>query len=393
MVLLAAVLAIVSFLPEGSFLLAEGVDAGRPYRIAVGALLVVGAAAICAALFVQVKSLVRRSRATAVPRVSGREPQVDAECIVAALSARGWRAERRPDSGALVFTRHRWSRWAGVVLHVGLLMVMLGMSVVLLTESRDEFTLREGDVLDASAQPSVRVRAPLAPDVELRGALVLDRVVPEYWPSGELRSLDSEFTDATSGQALRVSVNAVTSWSGARLFQNRVYGRVLDVRIVGPYLPEAVYRIEIESIPILGAPAYRDLEIPGIPGQVRIRSIENETSAGAVPEVTVRLEQDGVVTGQGTLPSASSVRISDYDVTLEGYSYWQTIVLVRQYGAEPLMLGTLIVMLSSLVLYLLPPVTIYVLADGGDHRLLVSGSRLAKAAYRLEVESLLKECG
>ncbi|MDO8881002.1 MAG: cytochrome c biogenesis protein ResB [Coriobacteriia bacterium] len=393
MILLVTVLAIVSLLPQGSLLLTEGAEAGRPFRTIVAVLLAAGAVAICAALVVQVRSLMRQTRRVVAPRLSGREPLVRTECVEAALTARGWRSQQLPDVDAVAFHRHPWSRWAGVALHLGLLLVMLGMSSVLLTESRSEYTLREGDVLDASAQPTMRFQAQLAPGIALDDALVLNRVDPVYWSTGELRSLDSEFRDTESGQILRVSVNSVTRWSGARLFQSRVYGRVLDVRIASPELAETVYRIEIESVPILGMPAYRDLEIPGIPGEVRIRSIETETSTGIVPEVTVRVEEDGIAKGQGTLPPAGMVTVAGYDMTLEGYGYWQTIVLVRQHGAEALIAGTFIIMISSLALYFLPSATVYVVADADGHRLILAGSRLARAAFKPDVEALLKECG
>lgn len=392
MALFAAVLAFISLLPEGSFVLGEGIAAGRPFRIVVAVLLGASAVAICAALVVQIRSLRRRSRGGSLPRSSGREPAIDVVRAKAALISRGWACRDGADGESLVFTRHAWSRWSGVVLHIGLLLVMAGMSAVLVTESRTEYIVHEGELLDAFTPEYSRFRAPLGPDVTIDGALRLDRVQPVYWASGELRSLDSDFTDVGSGEPVRVSVNSVTRWSGARLFQNRQYGRVFDIRITGPDLQDTVYRVEVESVPLIGTPAYRDLEVPGIPGTVRIRSIETNTPQGVVPVVVLRIEDAGTVLGQAELAEGSAVRIADYEVTLERQTYWQMVVLARQYGDEALMFGTLLVVLSSMSLYLMPAAAIYILADGEQQRLVMSGSRLARTVLKPEIEELLREC-
>jgi hypothetical protein len=143
---------------------------------------------------------------------------------------------------------------------------------------------------------------------------------------------------------------------------------------------------------VLDEPGYRDLVVPGIEGTVKLRSIEAMTPSGVEPALTFRLERDNALVGQDDLALGDTVVVADYEVTLEQYGYWQSIVLVRQHGVEAVMLGTLLVMLGSITFYLFPHVRLFVLADADGHRVIVGGSRLARSAMKDRIDSILKEC-
>ena len=392
MAAVALVLVAALFLPQGSYSLVSGVQRGGPLRMMLTLLLMMIVVAILAATIVQARRVYRRTRSDAVPRCSGREPAVRAGAARVVLRTRGWRERTLPGGAGFVFSKHSWSAWSGVILHVGLLLVMAGLAATVGTESRTEYLVRTGERLDGSAQVMSVSRAWLSGDTELAGALTLDKVVPEYWPSGELRAMNSYFTDVSSGEAVTVSVNTITRWSGGRLFQTRVYGRVLDVLISGPGLPETRYRVDVEGVPVIGAPGYRDIEIAGIPGEVRFRSIETQGHDGAVPRITIRLEEGGTVCAEEELVLGQPVDLAGYTATLDRYDYWQTVYYTQQQGAGMVIVGTVLVGLGSLAFYLIPYARIYILADGDTHRLIVSASKLARSAISPRVRAIIEEC-
>lgn len=392
MVAVVTLLVVAGVLPNGPFVLLEGAGLARMLRVMLLVLLVVSTVAIVVTIARQIRTVRRRFSGCMVPRPKA-EDIVRDEVSIERLTDRGWRTISSQHDAVTVYSRHRWSSWAGVVLHVGLVFVLLGLSTALFTESRVVYVVRQGDEVTPGSVTFADYSGPLARGLRVPGTLKLEDVRPVYWESGALRDIGSTLVDAASGTEIPISVNSVTRWNGVRVYQSQEFGRTFDLKIIGPGLDSEIsYRIDVPGGGAVGLPGYRDLEIDGIPYLVRLRSIEETSTQGVSPVLTVRFESSDGTNMQHELSLGEEQVFSDYRVALLEYRYWEQIILARQWGVAPTFVGVVLVLLGSLALYLFPASYVYVVREGGVTSVVVRMGRAAGPVTTEEVNKIVEEC-
>ena len=392
MLAVVVLLLVAGVLPGGPFVLSEGAGSSRLLRVLLLVLLAVSTLSIVMAIATQVRTVRGRFSGRAVPRPKATDAVRDAAGI-ALLLDRGWRPIPLEREDVTVYGRHRWSSWAGVVLHVGLVFLLIGLSAVLFTESRVVHVVRQGDEVGPDSPSFARYSGPLAGELRVPGTLKLEEVRPVYWESGALSDIASTLTDVATGAEIPISVNTVTRWNGVRIYQSQEFGRTFDLRIVGPGSEGGiVYRIDVPGAAAVGLPGYRDLEIDGIPYLLRLRSIEETSAQGVAPVLAVRFETSDGVSAQHELPVGEARMFADYRVTLVEYRYWEQIIFARQQGVVPTFIGVVLVLFGSIALYLFPASYVYVVREDDVTSVIVRMGRAADPVTAEEVDRIVEEC-
>lgn len=389
MMLLASVMILSFAAPQGSYSLGGGRGWSSVLQHTVLVLLAATAALIIAAMPRIVRSAAARYRHHAPPKVAA-DDAIASDGATNGLRRAGWRVVLST-SGATRFSHHRWSYWSAVALHIGLVLVLVAAFAVFATESAGTLIVHQGERIDEGTMLGAPVNGILAEEPTMPGTLIGGPVTVEYWPQGGTRQLTAEHFDAVSGESVVVAVNSVTRWRGARLFPSQTWGRTFAIRVSSPGGSEDTYGIDVPAGVGVGEAGYRDLELPGMPYLVRLKSVEAWSGEGATPVLRLRLEAGGTVVAEEALSVATTRTVGPFEMQLlDAASTWQEVVVVRQSGVMPLMLGIALVALGSIALYLFPAADVWIVEDGDVSRIVVRAGGLARQRVQDEVTRILE---
>ena len=351
-------------------LLAGGQDllAGPPYAILLGALALSGVGAVA----VRAPGAWREWRrpgpvrpAAGVLRlvVPGATPERAADVLRDA----GYRV-RLDTAGArwaIHGVRRGWSRFAGMVSHVGVVVVVLGAAIGAAFGSETTFSLLPGDqaLLDTPRPGFV-------------SAVRLERLESEFGADGRPTRLDTTVSFLRDGVPVReavLRVNEPGEFDGY-LVHPWTYGPAVHLRVT-----------TLGGATLLDAPIPLDAVSDGVPAG----STELPTAAvtlglaltdAARNELGVSLVgRDGLVDTARLLPG-DEVRVGELRVSLSGYDAWVTFLSRRDPGLGILFAGVAGLIGSLAVALWLPRRRVTVRARGDAMELLLRGERFDRPA-------------
>jgi cytochrome c biogenesis protein len=351
--------AIAALLPDGP----SELDAW-PYALLLGAVALSGVAAVA----VRSPTVWREwRRPTAVQRGSGtlRLAMTDGTSVIIEQTLRtaGYRTRREERRGrwAVHGVRRGWSRYAGVVSHLALMVVVLGVAVGAAFGSETEFTLLRGDqaLLDAP-------RAGFASSVRLEG---LDA---EFGPDARPRRLDTMVTFLRDGEPIREAVLRVNEPGD------------FDSYLVHPWTYGPAVRIRVTTLAggsLLDAP----VPLPGLRDGVPVGSAELPTAGVTLGLAITDPDRNelgvSVVDGAGRLVDSArllpgdAARVGDLRVELDSFDAWVTFLSRRDPGSMILFLGAAAMSVSLAVAFWLPRRRLTVRPSGAGVELLLRGER------------------
>ena len=362
--------AVAAFLPDGPRLL----DA-PPYALLLGALALSGVAAVA----VRAPAAWREWRrpGTVQPGAGALEaslPLAGPEALVAALAAAGYHARlergrgRHRDSWAIHAVRHGWARFAGIVSHLALVVIVLGAAIGAAFGSESVFSLLSGDqaLLDV-------------PRPGFSSAVRLDSFEAEFGADGRPARLDTRVTFVRDGEPVRESllrVNEPGNFDGY-LVHAWTYGPAVRLRVT-----------------TLGGSALLDAPVPldGVCDGVACGSADLPTVGLALGLALTDSDANelgvSVVGGSGLVDSArlqpgQEARIGDLNVALEGFDAWVTFLSRRDPGLGVLFAGAVLLCGSLAVAFWLPRRRLTIRSRANDLGVVLRGERFDRPTAEL----------
>ena len=358
LLLTGAVNAVAALLPAGPRALE-----GLPYALLLGALALSGLAAIAVRAPVAWREWRRPGPVTPGQGAIRLElPNLPPDAVAERLAGVGYRV--RIEGGTLRWALHAvrrgWSRFAGVVSHGALLLIVLGAAIGAAFGSETTFTLFRGDqaLLDA-------------PRPGFTSAVRLDRLDAEFGPDDRPRRLDTDVTFLRDGADVERRTLRVNEPGD------------LDGYLVHPWTYGPAVRLRVAT---LGGTALLDAPVPldDVRDGVPVGSTELPTAGVTLGLAGVDLARNelavSVVGGEGLEDTArlrpgERARVGDVEVELLGFDAWVTFLARRDPGVGVLFLGAAALSASLAVAFWLPRRRVTVRRRGTGLELVLRGER------------------
>jgi cytochrome c biogenesis protein ResB len=345
---------------------------GPAYAILLGALAVSGAGAVAVRAPVAWREWRRPSLVMAGAGALSLElPARSPEGVTRALRAAGYRV--RGDAAgsrwAVHGVRRGWSRFAGLVSHLAVVVVVLGAAIGSAFGSETTFSLLPGDqaLLDT-------------PRAGFASAIRLDRLDAEFGTGGRPLTLDTSVTFLRDGEPARTQVlrvNEPGDFDGY-LVHPWTYGPAVRLRIAtlgGAVLLDAPIPLEAtrDGAPVGAA------ELPTARVSVGLALTDADCNELGVSVVG----RDGLVDAARLVPGQTA-RVGDLEVTLAGFDAWVTFLSRRDPGMPVLFGGAAALSASLAVGFWMPRRRVSVRLRGGSLDLVLRGERFDRAADEVE---------
>ena len=361
--------AVAALLPGGPRLLD-----GLPYALLLGALALSGIAAVAVRAPAAWREWrrpgpVQPGAGAATATVAAGDPSVTAQ----ALEAAGYRVrlERgRAGRWAVHGVRRGWSRFAGILSHLALVVIVLGAAIGAAFGSETVFTLLRGDqaLLDA-------------PRSGFSSAVRLDGFDAEFGPDARPVRLDTQVTFLHDGEPVRealLRVNDPGDFDGY-LVHAWTYGPAARVRVTtlgGSALLDAPLPLDEERNGV----AVGSADLPSV-GLAIALSITN----AAATELGVTVVDGTHVVDTSRLRPGETARVGDLEVAFGGFDAWVTFMSRRDPGQAILFAGAALLVATVAVAFWLPRrrVTVRSSPAGGEARLVMRGERFDRPGDEL----------
>jgi len=358
--------ALAALLPDGPARLD-----GWPYAILLGVLTLSGVAAVAVRSPTVWRewrrpSAVQAGAGTLRLLIGTAAPQE----VEGSLRAAGYRVRREERRGrwAVHGVRRGWSRFAGLVSHLGLVIIVLGAAVGAAFGSETVFSLLRGDqaLLDTA-------RAGFA------SAVRLERLDAEFGSDARPRRLDTTVTFLRDGQPIREAVLRVNEPGE------------FDGYLIHPWTYGPAVRLRVTTLggsPLLDAPVALDGVRDGVPVGTAELPTAGVTLGLAITDAENNELGVSVVDGDGLVDSArlvpgDSARIGDLRIELAGFDAWVTFLSRRDPGLLVLFGGAAALCIALAIAFWLPRrrLTVRPTVDGLE--LLLRGERFDRPADEL----------
>jgi hypothetical protein len=359
--------ALAALLPDGPARLN-----GWPYAALLGAVVLSGVAA-AAVRSPTVWREWRRPTAVQAGAATLRLPlpAESPEAIERSLQAAGYRTRREERRGrwAVHAVRRGWSRFAGLVSHLALVVVVIGAALGAAFGSETVFTLLRGDqaLLDA-------------PRAGFASAVRLEALDSEFGADSRPRRLDTTVTFLRNGDPIREAVLRVNEPGE------------FDGYLVHPWTYGPAVRIRVTTLggrPLLDAPVPLDGVRDGVPVGSADLPTAGVTLGLAITDAARNELGVSVVGTDGLVDSArlapgESARIGDVRVELNGFDAWVTFMSRRDPGLLVLFGGATALCAALAVAFWLPRRRLSVRPVEGGIELLLRGERFDRPEDELE---------
>ncbi len=368
LLLVGAANGVAALLPAGPRLL----DAW-PYAVLLGVVALTGVAAVAVRAPAAWREWRRPGVVQAGPgAASTRVSSPSAEAVAHRLRAAGYRVrlETRGTSWALHGVRRGASRFAGILTHLALVVIVIGAAIGAAFGSETTFSLLPGEqaLLDA-------------PRDGFTAAVRLDAFDAEFGSDDRPRRLDTAVTFLEGGEVVRTStlrVNEPGEFAGY-LVHPWTYGPAARLRVESlggdTLLDGAVPLDEVRS----GAPV-GSAELPTQSATLGLALADAATNELSVSVVDARGLVDTARLRPGEL-----VRVGDVDVELLGYDAWVTFLARRDPGLWVLFGGAAALSAALAVAFWLPRrrVTVRPVPATRELELVVRGERFDRPGDEL----------
>jgi hypothetical protein len=361
-----------AILPDGSGLLE-----GWPYALLLGAVALSGVASVAVRAPAAWREWRRPGPVTGRDALTASLPPLDPERVAVTLTDAGYRM--RSEIGARRWAVHGvrrgWARFAGIVSHLALIGVVLGVAIGAAFGSETTFSLLPGEqaLLDA-------------PRAGFSSAVRLEALDAEFGADGRPRRLDTTVTFLRDGEPVATEVLRVNEPGDVDgyLVHPWTYGPAARVRVTslagGILIDDAVpLDAEREGRPV------GSVELSSLGLSLGLALVDAETN-----ELGVSLVGAGGPVDSARIRPGESARLGDIELELRGFDAWVTFLSRRDPGLA-ITLGSGVVLAGSLaVAFWLPRRRVTVRPAGAGSLVALRGERFDRPAAELErvVEAL-----
>jgi cytochrome c biogenesis protein len=352
--------AIAALLPGGSRILE-----GLPYAVLLGAVALSGVAAVALRAPSAWREWQRPGPVQAgAGALEAALPAAEPDALLAALARSGYRARLDRGRGgrwAVHGVRRGWSRFAGLISHLALVAIVLGVAIGAAFGSETVFTLLPGDqaLLDT-------------PGPGFSAAVRLDAFDAEFGPDARPSRTDTHVTFLRDGAPVReavLRVNEPGDFDGY-LVHPWTYGPAARIRITaldGGALLDAPVPLE----GVRGGLPVGSTDLPSVGMVVGLALTDPATSELGVSV----LDASGLVDAARLQPGETA-RIGDLEVTFDRFDAWVTLLSRSDPGMALLFAGAAVLATTLGIAFWLPRrrVSIRPLPTGGA-RIVLRGER------------------
>lgn len=368
LLLAGAANAVAAFLPDGPRLL----DAW-PYAVLLGAVALSGVAAMA----VRAPAVWREWRNPGAVRAGSGVLRVAVSStagpdeVTRLLGDAGYRTRTEVTRGrwAVHAVRRGWSRFAGLISHLAVVVIVLGAAIGSAFGSETTFSLLPGDqaLLDS-------------PRVGLASAVRLERLDAAFGPDDRPTQLDTTVTFLRNGEPVReavVRVNEPGDFDGY-LVHAWTYGPAVRLRVTS-----------LGGGALLDAPVPLDRVRDGVPVGAAELPTAGVTLGLAITdaarnELGVSLVGASGLTDSARLVPGQEERVGDLLVELTGFDAWVTFLSRRDPGFPVLLLGAGAMCAALVVAFWLPRRRVSVRPGRAGLDLLLRGERFDRPGEELD---------
>lgn len=318
------------------------------------------------------------------------------ETVAAAAGRLGY-LRVRSDGDSIRLVKNPWGYWGNVLLHLGIVAAVAASLVILLYEKRGSIDLLEGEVHGAGDPWTRQDMGLLAGTFALPEAVRLDRVVPEFWPNGNLKQLTTDFTFIGADgrhSPYSMHVNKTIRHSGIRVFQGKSFGRAFYVGFQDANGAWQGDIFMVDSRFTGDDTPFKDFTVPWTSATIRAKyypDSDRRAPVGDNPLLLLQLVKAGKVVEELSLTAGASGTLGGHPVTLVKSEWWGGIIFIDTTGMEGIFFAFLVIALGGGMSYLSPPRELLAVKEGEGCRLAWRAPRFAEL-YREEFERICREC-
>lgn len=304
------------------------------------------------------------------------------------------------EAHGLPLVKYSWGYWGNFLLHIGLLITISGSLLIALTQQRGLQVLTEGEAFQPGQPWRLSDKGLLASDLQLPGAVRLDKVNYSFWPNFGLRELASDITIITpEGTELSKTtrINSILFYRGLHIYQGSRYGHSFHIGFTDPDGRSQHTFLEIPHPIEPGLASYEDY--PGLLGpeyQLRVKYMVNngmKSFEPVNPVIVLRVDKAGQEIGRVSLGRGEEGSAGPFEFMYIDHANWSQLIFVKLPGIELVFFGFFIICLGGVLHYfVIPRVIMLRYAPEGGTEVNWRATRFA-GFYRDELVTLKKALG
>ncbi len=300
------------------------------------------------------------------------------------------------EQGKMRYVKHPWGFWGLFFLHLGMFIAVASSLVVATTEKRGSLRLVEGEIHSPGSPWQFEQRGLLARPFVMSQALRLERVMPEFWPQGGIKNIQSEVVFiAANGQPTRrtIAITPILNYQGLRIHQEYSFGNAFYLVFIDRAGRESGVILDIDNPMEREQASYRNFDFEEIPYQLKAKyfaDAEKKTLVSDNPLLVLRLvDPEGIILGELALQKGGSGRLGPYRVHLVGVKRWAGFTFLDSTGVAGVFFAFFIIVLGVGLNYFTIPREFYCEKRDSGFRLVWKGSR-CRQQFMEEYQMIVK---
>ncbi len=317
------------------------------------------------------------------------------EKVLAAAQQAGFRLVSRVDHTCRL-VRNAAGYWGAALFHLGLLLVLAGVLLLVLTQKRGLVHLAEGEVFSPGMAWTSQEKGVLADFFFLPEAVRLESVRPEFWETDDLKQQRATVTflePGTESTTCELEINRTVFHRNIRVDQSASFGHAFLVILVDEAGRELPLRMDLEHPSRRDQASYNSFEFESVPYLVKAKyyaDASHRSIDSGTPQLVLRLDLAGESAGEISLLPGQQGSLGPYTARLIGTARWTGLVFSDLQGMGLVFFGFFVIIGGGVLIYCLPPREIVLQAAGTGCRLAWKAGRFA-AFYESELQGILED--
>lgn len=301
------------------------------------------------------------------------------------------------DASRSRFIKHPWGFWGSALLHIGIAFVIASSLFIVVTERRGLLHLVEGEVFLPGNAWLVEEKGIFAGPLLLPGALRLDRVLPEFWDTDDVKQVTTNvrFVDPQGRfERFSLAINRTIRYHGLRMYQSQNFGNAFFLEIRGTKAGTLRRILQLQNPPDRRSAGYGNYQLPGVPYLLKAKYYADagKTSMNSRdPLLVLRLVEGKKMVNELSLKTKEAGRLGPFTVQLTDVSRWAGIIVVENTGMPAVFLGFFVIIMGAALTYGTPPREITVAKDGTKLTLSWYARRF-EPFYQDEFNAIVEAC-
>lgn len=322
------------------------------------------------------------------------EAHVSAERLRTILNQAGFR-KRAASNDISRYVKHPWGYWGLALLHLGILITIIAALLLVATQKEGVLRLTEGATHTPNSPWLFEEHGFLSQHFRLPDAVRLNRVTPEFWSNGGVKSITSNLTlIAPDGRttSLLTTTGSIQQHKNLRIYQEKSFGNNFHLLLTDITGTTGEIVLDLESPTTLAKASYGNFDFKGIPYHFKAKyyaDAAGKTLTSNNPLLVVRLVANGRLIDELTLKKGEHGTLGPYDVKLTGVTAWAGFIFWQKTGMPGIFWGILIFSLGGLLYYFTIPRELSCQKREDGYRLFWKCSRF-RDHYQEEYHSIRK---